>query len=149
MTPLAIDKVLTDTRLLGAALGNIETWATWIIALKAAFALPLDDEEREMFTAIAGDRGLPLKRVRELWCDRRSKAAANRRMAARWRSTSRCSSSTSSPPASAAWCWCCRRRSSSPRSCSTTCLASCARRRCWRRRSRARRAARSGSGMAS
>ena len=42
MTPLAIDKVLTDTRLLGAALGDIETWSTWIVVLKAAFALPLD-----------------------------------------------------------------------------------------------------------
>jgi hypothetical protein len=66
--PLAIDKVLSDTRLLGAALAPIETWATWSIALKAAFALPLTDAEREVFKAIAGDRGLPLKRVRELWC---------------------------------------------------------------------------------
>ena len=57
MTPLAIDKVLTDPRLLGAGLDNIETWATWTIALKAAFALPLTDEERKVFTAIAGDRG--------------------------------------------------------------------------------------------
>lgn len=30
MMPVAIDKVLADTRLLGAALGNIETWATWL-----------------------------------------------------------------------------------------------------------------------
>ncbi len=68
LTPLAIDKVLTDTRLLGGALGNIETWATWIIALKAAFASPLTYEERNVFTAIAGNRGLPRQRVRELWC---------------------------------------------------------------------------------
>ena len=68
MTPLAIDKVLSDPRLLGAGLGDIETWATWIIVLKAAFALPLTDEERKIFAAIAGGRVLPLKRVRELWC---------------------------------------------------------------------------------
>ena len=68
MTPLTIDKVITDPRLLGASLNNIETWATWTIALKAAFALPLTDEERKVFTAIAGNRGLPKKRVRELWC---------------------------------------------------------------------------------
>jgi hypothetical protein len=68
MTSIAIDKVLSDTRLLGAALGDIETWATWTIALKAAFALPLDDKEREVFKVIAGDRGLPKQRVRELWC---------------------------------------------------------------------------------
>jgi hypothetical protein len=68
MTPLAIDKVLTDTRLLGAALGDIDTWATWGIALKAAFALPLTDAERKTFASIFGGRVPPLKRVRELWC---------------------------------------------------------------------------------
>jgi hypothetical protein len=68
MTALAIDKVLADTRLLGAALGDIKTWATWMIALKAAFALPLTDEERKVFATIAGDRVPPSKRVRELWC---------------------------------------------------------------------------------
>jgi hypothetical protein len=56
MTPLAIDKVLTDSRLLGAGLGDIETWATWTIALEAAFALPLMDEERKTFAAISGGR---------------------------------------------------------------------------------------------
>jgi hypothetical protein len=68
MNPIGIDKVLTDTRLLGAALGDIATWSTWIVALKAAFALPLDDNERATFKSIAGDRALPSKRVRELWC---------------------------------------------------------------------------------
>lgn len=68
MTPLPIDKVLTDTRLLGAELGEIGTWATWLAVLKAAFALPLTDEERAIFTSVAGGRVLPLKRVRELYC---------------------------------------------------------------------------------
>src|SRR5947209_11617296 len=78
MTPLAIDKVLTDTRLLGAALGNIETWATWTIALKASFALPLTDAERKTFAAISGGRVLPLKRVRELWCAAGRRAGKSR-----------------------------------------------------------------------
>jgi hypothetical protein len=65
--PLAIDKVLTDSRLLGSMLAPIETWATWTIALKAAFALPLTDDELQTFKIIAGNRGLPSKRVRELW----------------------------------------------------------------------------------
>ena len=43
--------------------------------------LPLDDEERELFAAVAGDRVPPLKRVRELWCYSGG-ARGNRRMAA-------------------------------------------------------------------
>lgn len=67
MTPLAIDTVLSDPRLLGAELGGIATWATWLVVLKAAFGHPLDADELQVFKAVAGGRVLPLKRVRELW----------------------------------------------------------------------------------
>jgi hypothetical protein len=63
-----IDKILTDTRLLGAQLGDISTWSTWLAILKSAFALPLSDEELAVFNSVAGNRPLPKKRVRELWC---------------------------------------------------------------------------------
>ena len=63
-----IDRALADKRLLGAALGPLETWRTWLIILKAAFGRPLDVKERKVFRAIAGKRGLPKHRVRELWC---------------------------------------------------------------------------------
>ena len=69
---MPIDNALHDPRLLGAELGDIETWATWLTVLKAAFALPLDDEEREVFKTIAGNRDLPKQRVRELWVHHRS-----------------------------------------------------------------------------
>src|SRR5215813_3136919 len=68
METLTIDRALVDKRLLGAALQPFETWQTWGVALKAAYALPLDVKERKVFHAIAGDRGLPKHRVRELWC---------------------------------------------------------------------------------
>jgi hypothetical protein len=68
MTKLTIDQILTDRRLLGKTLGNPSTWATWLAVLKAAFALPLSAEEREVFDAVSGGRPLPKKRVRELWC---------------------------------------------------------------------------------
>jgi hypothetical protein len=49
MQPARIDKALTDRRLLGAGLGDTSTWRTWLVVLKAAFALPLDAAEREVF----------------------------------------------------------------------------------------------------
>ena len=63
-----IDRALRDRGMLGAGLGPLATWQTWLIALKAAFALPLTAKERELFHVIAGERGLPKHRVRDLWC---------------------------------------------------------------------------------
>src|SRR5262249_10246226 len=63
-----IDAVLADHRLLGAALEPLDTWQVWLITLRAAFGLPLSVKERKIFRAIAGERGLPKQRVRELWC---------------------------------------------------------------------------------
>jgi terminase large subunit-like protein len=62
-----IDQALTHPELLGAALGDPAPWKVWSIVLKAAFGLPVTSEESEVFRTVAGDRGLPLRRVRELW----------------------------------------------------------------------------------
>lgn len=70
MTALAsitIDEALTDPKLLGAALGPADTWGTWLTILRAAFGLPLDAEQENIFTRVAGGRKAPQKRVRELW----------------------------------------------------------------------------------
>jgi hypothetical protein len=67
-TPVTIDGALTDANLLGAALGDPSTWATWLAVLRAAFGLPLDDEQRKAFADVAGNRAPPAHRVRELWC---------------------------------------------------------------------------------
>jgi hypothetical protein len=65
---MKIDRALADRRLLGAALGPLDTWQTWPVALKAAFGnATLTAAEQEVFHAIAGERGLPKQRVRELW----------------------------------------------------------------------------------
>src|SRR6516225_3836264 len=63
-----IDYALLDHRMLGAGFGNLDTWRTWLVTLKAAFGRPLDTHERETFAAVAGNRTVPTKRVRELWC---------------------------------------------------------------------------------
>jgi hypothetical protein len=56
-----------EPRLLGAALGDMASWSTWLVVLRAAFGLPLDANERKVFASVAGDRQPPRKRVRELW----------------------------------------------------------------------------------
>ena len=64
---ISVDAALRDRQLLGAALGDLASWRTWSIALKGAFALPLNDAERTIFDAIAGGRTPPPRPVRELW----------------------------------------------------------------------------------
>ena len=48
---LPISQALADPNLLGAALGDISSWRTWLAILKAAFAEPLNDEERALFAS--------------------------------------------------------------------------------------------------
>jgi Phage Terminase len=64
---IAIDRALLNKRMLGAGLGDSATWSTWITILRAAYGLPLDEQQRQRFATIAGDRSLPSQRVRELW----------------------------------------------------------------------------------
>src|SRR5262249_10601289 len=67
MTATTIDAALTSRRLLGAALGDADTWQTWLAVMKAAFGRPLDKAELATFNAVAGERAPPKSRVRELW----------------------------------------------------------------------------------
>jgi hypothetical protein len=63
-----IDEALSDPMLLGAAFDDgLATWATWRVILRAAFGLPLDDEQRAIFATIAGGREPPTERVAVLW----------------------------------------------------------------------------------
>ena len=66
-TTITIDSAITDRNLLGAALGDRASWSTWLIVLRAAFGLPLTDDELKAFQQVAGDRAPPSERVRELW----------------------------------------------------------------------------------
>ena len=68
LSHVTIDQALRDRNLLGAALGGSTTWGVWIAVLRAAFGLPLSEEERTAFDAVAGGREPPQERVRELWC---------------------------------------------------------------------------------
>lgn len=64
---ITIDHALTDPNLLGAALGDPESWQLWRSVLRAAFGLPLDHGDLERFHSVAGDRPPPEQRVDELW----------------------------------------------------------------------------------
>jgi hypothetical protein len=66
MMPIPIAAALTDRALLGAALGDLQPWATWLATLKAAFGEALNRGERRAFDAVAGGRSPPGKKVREL-----------------------------------------------------------------------------------
>ena len=66
MKSITIDRALTDRGLLGAALGDLLTWLTWRVALKAAYAEPLRGrEERKVFGDISGNRQPPRRKVKE------------------------------------------------------------------------------------
>jgi hypothetical protein len=64
---ISIDQALRDPNLLGAALDDANSWSTWLTILRAASGLPLDDQQREVFSSVAGGRSPPTQRVRELW----------------------------------------------------------------------------------
>jgi hypothetical protein len=66
MIAVPIDVALNDKRLLGAALGDIETWRVWLSILKAANGLALTESERTQFNLVAGGRQPPPGRCREL-----------------------------------------------------------------------------------
>jgi hypothetical protein len=51
---------------LGAGIGDLASWRTWLAVLKGAYGRPLDAGERALFEAVAGDRSVPDRKVREL-----------------------------------------------------------------------------------
>jgi hypothetical protein len=60
------DVIRLMARVLGTVFGG-PTWATWRAVLKAAFALPLSADEREIVTRLTQRTILPSTPVRELW----------------------------------------------------------------------------------
>lgn len=66
--PVAIDIAMCDRHLLGAALGDTSTWVVWLAILKAAHGCRLNENERKLFAAVAGNREPPTRKVKELVC---------------------------------------------------------------------------------
>ena len=79
---MEIDRALTHQQALGAALGDPTSWSRWLVVLRAAFGLSLNDEQRQQFSEVAGGRDPPTKRVRELWCVTARRSGKSRMAAA-------------------------------------------------------------------
>ena len=82
VSTVTIDRALTDSDLLGAALGPADSWATWLTVLRAAFGVTLDRRDRRAFEAVAGGRKAPAQRVKELWAIAGRRAGKSRLAAA-------------------------------------------------------------------
>src|SRR5262249_27788934 len=63
---LSIDKAFNKD-LLGAGLGDPSTWSTWLAVLRAAFGQQLSEADAATFRQVAGDRPVPVQRVRSFW----------------------------------------------------------------------------------
>jgi hypothetical protein len=63
---LPIARALSDRNLLGAALGDLSTYTTWLSVLKATEVQPLTAQERKAFDRVAGGRQPPTKKVKEV-----------------------------------------------------------------------------------
>ena len=59
-----------------------DSWRTWDTVTAAAFGLPLDDDEQDVFKRLAGGRKPPTSRVRELVCIIGRRGAKTQRAAA-------------------------------------------------------------------
>jgi hypothetical protein len=61
-----IEQALASPQLLGAALGDLSTWGTWIATLKACYGRRLTAIERTAFAKVSGGREPPRRKVKEL-----------------------------------------------------------------------------------
>ena len=62
---ISLPAALDDRNLFGAWFAGA-SWNAWRAVLKAAFAVPMSDDELELFRSVA-ERDPPRRRVRELW----------------------------------------------------------------------------------
>lgn len=58
---------ISDKNLIGAAFPDLQTWRGWLTALKAAYALPLDAKEFELFQKCTGRQRPPDKPAKEVY----------------------------------------------------------------------------------
>jgi len=63
---VTVAQAFASKRLIGAALGDLASWTTWLSVVKAGYGLPLKPTETEAFALVSGGRQPPTRKVREL-----------------------------------------------------------------------------------
>jgi len=62
-----IVEAIQDRNLLGAGFKDLSTWRSWLVALKALFALEMDDEELALYRQCTGRENPPQKPFKEIY----------------------------------------------------------------------------------
>jgi len=63
-----IIKAINDPHLFQAPLPDLKSWASWVVFLKALFALPMTKAELTLYRQCTGRQIPPDKPFREAWC---------------------------------------------------------------------------------
>jgi hypothetical protein len=64
---VTILEAIHDPLLFRPLFKDLATWNSWLIVLKAIFALPMDETDRTVFTSLTGRQTPPATQVRESW----------------------------------------------------------------------------------
>jgi hypothetical protein len=62
-----IIEAIEDEQLFRPLFKSLDTWNSWLVILKAIFALEMTDEERKVFTSLTGRETPPVQQVQECW----------------------------------------------------------------------------------
>ena len=62
-----IIQAVNDPQLFKPLFRNLDTWKSWLIVIKAIFALPMDEAETALFTTLTGRTAPPEKQAEEAW----------------------------------------------------------------------------------
>jgi hypothetical protein len=64
---MTIIDAIHDPHLFKPLFKDLSTWSSWLTILKAVFALPMDEEDRALFTTLTGRETPPATQVEECW----------------------------------------------------------------------------------
>jgi hypothetical protein len=63
-----IIEAIHDKHLFRSLFKNLSSWASWMVFLKAVFALPMDEDELSLYRTATGRQNPPSHQLGEVWC---------------------------------------------------------------------------------